>query len=88
MDLESSEKDQTLMQEDQEKIKKMKNKVRTLVTNAKERKGRLLPSREEVSGFDLQEGDYVDYFRHMVQNNELPEPELYDVENWTDWCLA
>ncbi len=85
MDKEPSESecnDQTLTSEEQEKIRKMKNKVRTLINNVKDRKGAPLPSREEVDGFDLKQGDYVDYFRYMVQHNELPEPELYDIENW------
>ncbi len=56
--------------------------MRTLINNVKDRKGVPLPSREEVDGFDLRQGDYVDYFQYMVQNNELPEPQLYDVENW------
>ncbi len=78
MEGELSEQDQI---HTQEKIRRTKNKVRTLVSNAKQRKGEPLPSREEVNGFDLEEGDYVDYFRYMVRNKELPESELYDVEN-------
>ncbi len=87
MEVELSEmerNDQTLTQEDQEKIRKTENKVCTLINNAKERKGAPLPSREEVDGFDLQQGDYVDYFRYMVQHSELPEPELYDVDTWEE----
>ncbi len=67
---------------EQERLKKAKDKVHTLIKNARDRKA--LPSKEEVEGFKLLTGDYVDLFQLMVQDNELPDSDMYKVDTWED----
>ncbi len=63
---------------EEERLKKAKDKVRTLIKNARDREA--LPSKEEVEGFELLTGDYVNLFQLMVKANELPDSDMYDVD--------
>ncbi len=61
-----TEEERVRAEANEERLKKAKDKVRTLVKNARDRKA--LPSREEVEDFELLTRDYVDLFQVMVQN--------------------